>query len=136
MVDEFGGGLSADCPKEFVLHLFVEGDSHFVRRVVVYAGGVDVLDLLVKETLREAYLAYSVEKLLEVVVRRAGLQAFVVQSKAFDEVFAQSLCRPDAEMRALLGLYTVAYGDYYVEVVVVHLVCFSVTGSCCKICNN
>ena len=30
----------------------------------------------------------------------------------------------------------VLYRDDYIEIVVIYLICFSVRGSCCKICNN
>ena len=43
---------------------------------------------------------------------------------------------PDTELCTTVGFYTVAYGDDYIEIVVIDIVGFSVGGSCCKICNN
>ena len=43
---------------------------------------------------------------------------------------------PDTELCTTMGFYTVADGDNDIKVVVIYLICFSVRGSCCKICNN
>ena len=76
------------------------------------------------------------EQLVEVVAAAASLQPFVVQREALDDVLAQAMRRPDAELRATVGLDAVADRDDQVEVEVLDMIRFSVSGSCCRFCNN
>jgi hypothetical protein len=65
-----------------------------------------------------------------------AFQSFVVQGEALDDVLAEPLRGPDAELRAAMGLHAVADGDDDVEVVVLDLIGLPVGGSCCRFCNN
>ena len=102
MSDQLGGRLAADGPQQFVLHDFEKLDRLFSFRVVVDARRVDVLDLLVEHPFRKADFADALLQFVEIVHRLARLHPFVVQCEALDEVFAQHLRRPDAELRALV----------------------------------
>lgn len=62
-------------------------------------------------------------------------QAFVIEGKTFDDVFAQPLRGPNAELGAPVGVHAVADGNYQVEVVIINQVCFPIGGSCCIFCN-
>lgn len=136
MSDQLGGRLAADGPQQFVLHDFEKLDRLFSFRVVVDARRVDVLDLLVEHPFRKADFADALLQFVEIVHRLARLHPFVVQCEALDEVFAQHLRRPDAELRALVRFHAVADRNNHVEVVVVRVVAFAVGGSCSEIPNN
>lgn len=56
-------------------------------------------------------------------------------ASAFDDVFAQALRGPDAELGASVGLRAVAEGDDHVEGEVLDLIGLPVRGSCCKFCG-
>ena len=57
------------------------------------------------------------QQFIEVVARRRPLEPLIVQGEALDEVLAQALRGPDAELGAAMGLDPVADGDDDVEVV-------------------
>ena len=60
----------------------------------------------------------------------------IVHGKAFDQILAQYLCGPDAELDPAVGIDSVADADDYIEIIVCYIVVFAVSGSCCKKCNN
>ena len=134
--DQFGSRLAADGPQQFVLHDFEELDRFFGFRVVVDARRINVLDLLVEDPFRKADFADALLQLVEIVHRLARLHPFVVQREALDEVLAQHLRRPDAELRALVRFHAVADRNNHVEIIVVRVVAFAVGGSCSEIPNN
>lgn len=81
-------------------------------------------------------LTDAIKKLLEVIIGRPLLQPLVIQSKALDQIIAQTLGSPLPEECPLLRLNTIPYRDNDIKVVVGYLIGLPITGSCCKICNN
>jgi hypothetical protein len=122
------------------VHLVLHGLEEELRAVgvlvVVDAGGIDVEDFPPENALGRADVADAVDQLIEVVAAARLLEAFVVHREALDDVFAEPLRGPDAELRAAERLDPVAHRDDHVEVVVVHLIGLAIRGSCCKFCNN
>ena len=119
--DDLGGRVAVRRPVHLVLHGLEEELRGLGARVVVDAGGVDVEHLPPEDLLRRADVADAGEQLVEVVAAAGPLEPLVVQGEALDEVLAQPLRRPDAELRAAVGLHAVADGDDDVEVVVLDL---------------
>ena len=63
-------------------------------------------------------------------------QAALVDGVAVQQVLAQYVGGPDAELRAASRADAIAHGEDRIEVVVLDLVSLAVGGSCCKKCNN
>lgn len=64
------------------------------------------------------------------------LQALVVQREALDQILAQALGGPAAELRAACGPNPIAHGQDGIEVVVGHPVVLAVGGSCQPMVDN
>src|SRR5690606_41136659 len=79
-------------------------------RVVVDAGRVDLEDLAPEHLLRRPDVADAGEQLVEVVPATGSLEPLVVEGEALDDVLAQALGRPDAELGAAVRLHAVADG--------------------------
>ncbi len=60
---------------------------------------------------------------------RPLLEPLVVKDKTLDNHLLENRCRPDAELRGLITVHAVAYGDNGVEVVNVGIVHLSIGGS-------
>ena len=63
-------------------------------------------------------------------------QALIIQSKAFSHILLQNSRCPNTKLHAALRFHTVADRNDDIEIIVIHLINFAVSGSCCKICNN
>ena len=99
IVNDFGGGPAGDGPVHFVLHGFEKAEAGFGGGIVIDAGGVDVGDLLVEPPLRGADVLDAAEQLLEIVEGLVRvLEPLVVEDETLDDVFAQALGGPDAEL--------------------------------------
>jgi len=57
------------------------------------------------------------------VVAGSFFSAFVIHDKPLDDILAQALCRPDAELRAAMGFDAVANRDDDVEVIEINVAC-------------
>ena len=118
-------------PVHLVLHGLKEQLSHLRPRVVIHARLVNVANLPVKIPLRNPDFPDAPEQFVVILVFRAALlQPLVVQGKALDDVFAQTLGGPDAELRASMRLHPVADGNNDVQVVKPCLVLLAISGSC------
>ncbi len=104
-----------------VLHRLEEQQRRVGLRVVVDAGGVDVEHLPPEDSLAATDVADAGEQFLEVVAASGPLEPLVIHREALDEVFAQPLGRPDAELRAAKRADAVADGQYGVKVIVIHV---------------
>ena len=112
--NDLGGGLSDDGPVQLVLDRGVEFLGDRSVGIVVAAGGVDIADLLIEATFRSADVADALEQFVEVVLPErllGGLEAFVVEDEALDEILPQGLSSPAAELGASWGPDTVADGE-------------------------
>jgi len=123
-------------PVHFVLNDRENLFRHFGARVVIDAGRVDIQNFFPKYLFRRAYVADTRQQLIEIIAAACLLQAFVIQSKTLDQIFTQTLRRPNTKLRAAMGFDSVADRDDDIEVVIVDLIGFVVGGSCCIICNN
>ncbi len=123
------GGVAVDGPVHLVLH----GSEKLLRGlgagIVINAGGVDFEDLAPELFFRGPDVADAGEEEIEVVAGFALLELIVVEDKALDEVVAELLGGPDAELDAAMRFYPVADGDDDIEGVVLDLVGFAVGGS-------
>ena len=119
-----------------VLYFFEELNRNFCLGVVVDAGGVDFQNLTVKHLFGSADVPDALQQFFEISTAAQIFQPFIVQCKAFAHIFLQDASRPDAELCATLGFDSVADRDNDIEVVVIDLIDFAISGSCCKICNN
>src|SRR5690606_32924966 len=96
-------------------------------------------DLAPEDLLRRPDVADAREQLVEVVPAAGTLEPFVVEGEALDDVLAQPLGRPDAELGAAVRPHAVADGDDDVEVEVVDLsrdLPVSLPLNRCKFCNG
>jgi len=64
------------------------------------------------------------------------LEPLVVEREPLDDVLAQALRGPDAELRAPMGFRAVPDRDDDVEIEVLDLIGLTVVSSCCRVCNN
>lgn len=82
-------------------------------------------------------MLFSAAKQFIKVVHLAGaFQPLIIQGKAFDDVFPQTLGGPDSELCASVRLYPVAYGNNNIEVVVFGSIPLYVGGSCQVFLDN
>lgn len=63
-------------------------------------------------------------------------EAALVKGLALGQVVFQNLGGPFAKLHATLGFHPIANGDDDIQVEVIDLVSFAVSGSCCIFCNN
>ena len=112
----------------------LNGDFHF--RVIINAGCVNFKHLTVKHLFGSTDVADALQQLLEVATAAQIFQAFVIQCEAFSHILLQNSRCPNAELHTTLGFHTIANGNDDIEIIVIHLIGFAVSGSCCKICNN
>ena len=121
---------------DFVLDFLEKLNRDFRSWVIVNAGGVDFKHLTVKHLFGSADVADTLQQLLEVATAAQIFQALIVQREAFSHILLQNSRCPDAELHAALRFHTVANGNDDIEIIVIHLIGFAVSGSCCEICNN
>jgi len=117
--DDFGGGLAGDGEVELVLDDLEEFLSGFGPGVVINGELIDVLDLLIEALFRGPDVADALQEYIE-IVRAQGFSLFkalVIHDKALDQVFAQMLGGPLAELGAPEGPDPVAHGEDHVEVI-------------------
>lgn len=60
----------------------------------------------------------------------------LINRVSLDEIVLEPFCRPLAKQGPALGFNPIPYGYDDIEVVILDLLCFSVGGSCRKICDN
>lgn len=121
---------------DFVLDFSEKLNGDFRLGVIINAGGLDFKYLTVKHLFGSADVADALQQFLEIATAAQILQALIVQRKAFSHILPQNPRCPDTELHAALGFHTVADGNDDIEIIVIHLIGFAVSGSCCKICNN
>lgn len=63
-------------------------------------------------------------------------QPLPIQGIPLHHMLFQDIRRPDAELSAALGVDPIADRDYGIKIIVINLVCFTVSGSCCIFCNS
>lgn len=139
VVDDFSGCLPVDGPMQLVLHCGEEALRGLRRHVVVNGRGVNVGDLLVELSLREANLADALELLFEILLgehRTTGLDALIVHHVGLDGELLDDARGPLAELHRTLGIDLVAYGDDGGKAVVLGVVALAVSGSYSKFSNH
>jgi len=67
---------------------------------LIDTGGVDIEDLAPEDLLAASDVADACQQLFEIVAAATALEAFIVQGKAFDEAFTQTVGGPDAKLGA------------------------------------
>jgi hypothetical protein len=130
-----GCGVAVGGEVNLVLHQLEEGLGFRCARVVVHAGGVEVEHLPVKHLLAGANVADALQKLAPIAAAARLLQQLVIHGEALDEILAQHPQGPAAEKRAAQGLDPVTDRDDHVQVVVLGVVIFAVSGSSSEIPN-
>lgn len=90
---------------------------------------LNLANLPEKIPFRKADFPDALKQLVKIVAAPGLFQSLVVERETFHNVFAQSLCRPDAELRAAMRFYAIANGDDCFEIVMLRLIGFSVGGS-------
>lgn len=63
-------------------------------------------------------------------------QAFLVDGIALHQMLFEYTGCPLAKLHTTLGFNAITHGDNHIQVVVIHLVGFTIGGSCCFFCNN
>ena len=119
-----------------VLYFFEELNRNFCLGVVVDAGGVDFQNLTVKHLFGSADVPDALQQFFEISTAAQIFQPFIVQCKACAHIFLQEPSRPDAKLCAAFGFDPVADRDNDIEVVIVHIVDFSICGSVGKFCPH
>lgn len=108
---------------QLVLHRGEELFGHGRIGAVVDRQRIDVCNLLVESPLAGSDFADALEQFVKVVLAKdllSLLQALVVEHEAFDNELPQRLGGPDAKLRGLIAVHSVADSDNGVEVVVLH----------------
>ena len=120
----------------FILDFLEKLNGDFRLGVIVNTGCVDFKHLSIKHLFGSTDIADTLQQLLEVAAATQIFQALIIQSKAFSHILLQNSCCPNTKLHAALRFHTVTNGNDDIEVIVIHLIGFAVSGSCCKICNN
>ena len=117
-MDDFSSGLAGDGPVHLVLHGLEKGKAGFSRRIVVNTGSVDVGDLFVKATLGGADILNPPRKLFEIIEGLIRVfEPFIVEHKAFNDIFVQTLGCPDAKPCSNNRFDTVTYRNNGIKVI-------------------
>ena len=107
--------------------------------IIINSCCIYVCYLLVESALLKAYFTYSFKKLVKVLLCQnsaAVFQALIIHNKAFDsELLYDSVC-PLTELHSTLVIYLKAYGNYHLQVVVIGIITFAVSGSYSEFPNN
>ena len=119
-----------------ILDFLEKLNGDFRLGVIVNTGCVDFKHLSIKHLLGSADIADTLQQLLKVSAATQIFQALIIQSKAFSHILLQNSRCPDAKLHTALRLHTVADRNDDIEIIVIHLISLTVSGSCCKICNN
>ena len=135
-VDDLRRCLPMNGIMNFILDFLEKLNGDFRLGVIVNTGCVDFKHLSIKHLLGSADIADTLQQLLEVSAAAQVFQAFVIKGKAFSHILLQNSRCPNTKLYAALRLHTVTDRNDDIEVIVIHLIGFAVSGSCCKICNN
>ena len=103
-----------------VLHHLEEQLSGLALGVIVgTALCIHIRYLLIVAALRGTDFADAFQQVVKIVLTKVLtlLQPFIVEHKALDDVFFQNGCCPDTELRSLITVHTIAYGNDSVEVI-------------------
>ena len=119
----------------FILDFLEKLNGDFRLGIVVNTGRVDFKHLSIKHLFRSTDIADTLQQLLEVSAAQI-FQALIIQSKAFSHILLQNSRCPNTKLHAALRFHTVADRNDNIEIIVIHLIGLTVSGSCCKICNN
>src|ERR1017187_8053656 len=122
--NQLGSGLAGDRPMQLVLNRLEENLRNLRVLVVVDAALLeDVRDLKIKAPFAGANGANPLQQLIKVILAEtlALFEAFIVEHEALDEVLAQNLSGPYAELRRLAAVDPISDGDDGVQIVKVHL---------------
>jgi hypothetical protein len=130
--------MTGDCPVQLVLHNPEEIECCIRVGIVIDREGVDIPDLLVEPLLGCPDIADTFEQFIEIVSTDALSfpEPLVIHYESFDEVFAQPLSSPPAELRAPVGADAVADGEDHVKVVVEGPVFLAISSSCQVFLDN
>lgn len=88
---------------------------------------IQVKHLPIENLFRRANVPNPVQKFLPIIAAGITFKSLIVNYKTLDDVFFQTLRRPNAELSAAFALDTIADGDDYVEIVKLYLVGFSIS---------
>ena len=108
---------------QLVLDRLEEGLGDVGILVVVDAALlIDIGDFEVETPLAGADGANPLKELIEIVLAEtlALLKPFIVKDKSLDEILAQNLGSPDAELSCLPAIHPIAYGDDGVQIVEIY----------------
>ena len=109
-----------------------------LARSVINARRVNIQHLLVETPFRGADVPDALEQFIEIILLPlAGriFQPLVVHRESLDDIFAQPLRGPLAELRAPVRFHPVTDRNDDVEIVICRLVGFPIGGSLCIICT-
>ena len=125
------------------MHLVLDSLKELLRGfcpwVIVYAEGINLQNLAVEDLFRGADVPDTCQEFIKVVAATCAFQEVIVHGKAFDQVLAQYLCGPNAELHAPMGIDSVADTDDNIEVVVCNAAFYfpvSFVLNCCKKRNS
>jgi hypothetical protein len=76
------------------------------------------------------------KKFIEIVPAATSLKPFIIQCKAFNQIFLQRLRRPDTELGASVQADPVSNRDDHIQAIVDYLAIFAVGGGCKEIQGN
>ena len=119
-----------------ILDFLEKLNGDFRLGVIVNTGCVDFKHLTVKHLLGSADITDTLQQLLEVSAAAQIFQALIIQSKALSHILLQNPRCPNTKLHAALRFHTVADRNDDIKIIVIHLISLTVSGSCCKICNN
>ena len=128
-------GVSSTGEVQFVLYDFEELGCLLVIRLVIRGKREDFTHAQVNPFFAGADIADAFQQFVKVIrcgdgADRRVFQAFVVNGKAFLQVFAEGARRPLAELGTTAGAHAVANGDDHRQGVYLDLVILSVSSSC------
>ena len=86
-------------------------------RIVVDARSIDIEHFAPKEFFRRADILDAGEQFVKVVAPAHLLEPFVIQRKAFDDVFAQTLASPNPELCTPKRFYPVSDRNNHIQVI-------------------
>ena len=135
-VNDLRRGLPMNGIMNLILDFLEKLNGDFRLGIIVNTGRVDFKHLTVKHLFRSTDIADTLQQLLEVSAATQIFQALIIQSKTLTHILLQNFRCPNTKLHAALRLHTVTDRNDDIEIIVIHLIGFAVSGSCCKICNN
>ena len=109
--------MTVRCIMKFILDNLEESDGFIGLGIIIYACGIKVKDLPIKNLFGGADIPDSIQQFFPIHSAAIPLEPFIVHGETFDDIFVESLRSPLAKAGTNDGMNTIAYGNDDIKVV-------------------